>query len=321
MILKRSEHNPILTRDDIPDVPPAVVDATSVFNPGAAKIGDTYVLLLRVQTRGRETVLMLARSTDGEHFTVEPEIIRIHGLEQIKKRIYHLYDPRITCIDGEYLIMLAADIDHDCRLATVRTADFQHFELVGFDAAGDTRNGVIFPQRFGGKYFRLERPNRIAAEGNAVTGSVITLSESADLQTWRELGPVMSGRYHYWDELIGAGPPPIKTREGWLLVHHGVATHFASVNIYQAGVALLDLADPPKVIGRGRDNILEPRELYELTGQVPNVVFPSGMIVEDYDDAGFAKPDSPVRLYYGAADTCIGLALTTVRELIDCCKN
>lgn len=320
MILKRSELNPILTRADIPDVPPTLVNATSVFNPGAVKVGDTYLLLLRVQTRGRETVLMLAHSTDGERFTVEPEIIRIDGLEKAGTRIYHLYDPRITYIEGEYLIMLAADIDNDCRLATVRTADFQHFELVSFDAAGDTRNGVIFPERFSDKYLRLERPNRIAAEGNAASGSVITLSESADLQTWRELGPVMAGRYHYWDELIGAGPPPVKTRDGWLLIYHGVATHFASVNIYQAGVALLDLINPSIVIGRGRDNILEPRELYELTGQVPNVVFPSGLIVEDYDEEGFALPHSLARLYYGAADTCIGLALMTVQQLLDCCE-
>jgi len=128
----------------------------------------------------------------------------------------------------------------------------------------------------------------------------------------------MSGSPRYWDELIGPGPPPVKTRAGWLLIYHGVATHFASVNIYQAGAALLDLADPRIVLARSRDNILEPREPYELSGQVPNVVFPSGMIVEEYDDEGYARPDSLVRLYYGAADTCVGLAETTIQELIDC---
>ena len=98
-----------------------------------------------------------------------------------------------------------------------------------------------------------------------------------------ETVPLIEGRFHYWDEFIGSGPPPVKTRQGWLHIYHGVAGHFGSSNIYQAGVMLLDLNDPSKVLARSWCNILEPRELFELTGQVPNVVFPSGMIVKDFD--------------------------------------
>jgi predicted GH43/DUF377 family glycosyl hydrolase len=129
----------------------------------------------------------------------------------------------------------------------------------------------------------------------------------------------MSGRPHYWDELIGSGPPPVKTSEGWLHVYHGIATHFGSTNIYQAGVVLLDLHNPGKIIARGRYNILEPREPYELVGQVPNVVFPSGMIVNEVEPDGTAKPGSEVFLYYGAADTSVALAIATVDELIEAC--
>jgi beta-1,4-mannooligosaccharide/beta-1,4-mannosyl-N-acetylglucosamine phosphorylase len=131
----------------------------------------------------------------------------------------------------------------------------------------------------------------------------------------------MSGRLHYWDELIGSGPPPVKTRDGWLHIYHGIATHFASSNIYQAGAVLLDLNEPWKMIARSWNNILEPRELYELVGQVPNVVFPSGMIVEEYDSEGYATPDSEVKIFYGAADTVVCLATTTVRKLIDSCEK
>ena len=127
----------------------------------------------------------------------------------------------------------------------------------------------------------------------------------------------MGGRFHYWDEFIGSGPPPVKTRRGWLHLYHGVATHFGSANIYQAGVSLLDLKDPTKVLGRSRGNILEPREPYELCGQVPNVVFPSGMVVEDYDAEGYALAASLVKVYYGAADTVVGLAVSTVGELLE----
>jgi beta-1,4-mannooligosaccharide/beta-1,4-mannosyl-N-acetylglucosamine phosphorylase len=135
------------------------------------------------------------------------------------------------------------------------------------------------------------------------------------------VGSVLKGRPHYWDERIGSGPPPVKTREGWLHLYHGIATHFGSVNIYQAGACLLDLEDPSRVLARGSKNILEPREGYELVGQVPNVVFPSGMVVEGSEGDGFASKESRVLVYYGAADTCIGLATTTVGELIQACHD
>jgi beta-1,4-mannooligosaccharide/beta-1,4-mannosyl-N-acetylglucosamine phosphorylase len=154
-------------------------------------------------------------------------------------------------------------------------------------------------------------------EGGPTTGSSIWLSESDDLIHWRPRSQLVTGRFHYWDEFIGSGPPPVKTRSGWLHLYHGVAGHFGSANIYQAGAMLLDLHQPSKVLGRSKCNILEPRELYELVGQVPNVVFPSGMIVETSDAEGYAPPQSEVKVYYGAADTVVGLAVGTIQELID----
>jgi len=168
---------------------------------------------------------------------------------------------------------------------------------------------------------RLERPNRVTLDSGVTTGSEIVLSNSKDLITWSVAGPVMQGRWHYWDELIGSGPPPVKTRAGWLHVYHGVATHLVGANIYQAGAVLLDANDPTRVIARTKNNILEPRELYEHVGQVPNVVFPSGWVVDGLDPDGCATPDSMVRLYYGAADTVVGLAMTTVGELLRACRE
>lgn len=136
---------------------------------------------------------------------------------------------------------------------------------------------------------------------------------------WSPVACVMKGRPHYWDELIGPGPPPILTKHGWLLIYHGVATHFAATNIYQAGVVLLDTDDPARVVARGRYNILEPRDLYELVGQVPNVVFPSGAVVPDFHDSEVVPDDTEVRVYYGAADTVVAMASATVRELIAAC--
>jgi beta-1,4-mannooligosaccharide/beta-1,4-mannosyl-N-acetylglucosamine phosphorylase len=314
--MRRHPGNPILTRADIPDIPPFLADATSVFNPGAVKVEDGYRLMLRVQARSRETFMVMAESADGQRFSVRSEIVELKGLDTAGERIYHVYDPRITRLEGEHHVMFAMDTDGGCRLGIAKTDDFKDFRFLGITTGDDVRNGVLFPEKVGGAYLRLERPNRARPEGGPATGSEIWLSESRDLLQWKARGPVMRGRFHYWDEYIGSGPPPVKTRRGWLHIYHGVATHFGSANIYQAGAVLLDLDDPSKVLGRSRGNILEPREPYELTGQVPNVVFPSGMIVEDFDEDGYARPSSPVKVYYGAADTAVGLAVTTVDELL-----
>ncbi len=315
--MKRSEFNPILTRRDIPAIPPHLVDVTSVFNPGAVRFGDAILLLLRVQNRGRETFFLTAASRDGVHFDVSDRVVHFEGIESVGRKIYHLYDARITRIGDEFFLLFAMDLDDGCHLGLGVTTNFEHFRFLGIVSDWDSRNGVLFPEKIGGKFLRLERPNRVRVQKSPATGDTIVLSESDDLLHWKIKAEVAGGRPHYWDELIGPGPPPIKTREGWLQIYHGIALHLANIYIYQAGVFLLDLKDPAKVLARSRYNILEPRELYELTGQVPNVVFPSGAVAEGVDAEGFAAPESPVLIYYGAADTTVGLVQTTVGELVE----
>ncbi len=317
-MLKRFYHNPIITRNDVPDLGPHLRDVSSVFNPGAVKNNSDYHLILRVQNRGRETFLMMADSNDGVQFEIRKETLHFIGIENIRETIYHIYDPRLTKLEDTFYILFAMDMESGCKLGMAKSDDLNTFHFMGIVSKEDNRNGVLFPERINGKYARFDRPN-LADNDGITSGDTISLSYSDDLIHWTTHSNVLSGRLHYWDELIGAGPPPIKTNDGWLLIYHGIATHFQSSNIYQAGVALFDLDDPAKLIVRSRYNILEPREVYELTGQVPNVVFPSGLIVEDQDKNGTAKKNSPVKIYYGAADTCVGLAETTVEELINAC--
>lgn len=319
--MNRCPRNPIITRADIPAALPSLVDVSSVFNPGAVRFNDRILLLLRVQNRGRETFLLPATSRDGVAFDVLASPIQWTGIETAGRSLYHVYDPRITKIGDIYYITLAIDTDNGCRIGLARTTDFRKYEFLGVPLDGDARNGVLFPEKVNSRYLMLYRPNRTRLEGGVDTGDRILLAESSDLRRWADIGPVMNGRWHYWDELIGSGPPPVKTHQGWLHIYHGVATHFAAANIYQAGVVLLDLDHPDRVIARSKFNILEPRELYELTGQVPNVVFPTGLIVRDYDREGFAEEQSEALVYYGAADTCVGLAITTIRELLAACHT
>lgn len=320
-MLKRNPKNPVITRTDIPDIFPHLVDATSVFNPGAVKFNNKYILLLRVQNRGRETFIVKAVSPDGVDFKVDSKIVEFKGIEKIEEKIYHVYDARITKIGETHYIMFAMDMDCGCQLGLAETNDFEEFNFLGIVSDGDIRNGVLFPEKINGKFLRFDRPNKVQLEGGPSSGNTIYLSESDDLLNWKSSKPVMGGRFHYWDENIGSGPAPVKTRDGWLHIYHGVAMHFGSANIYQAGVALHDLNDPSVVLYRGKYNILEPRELSELVGQVPNVVFPSGMIVENFDSEGFAMMDSKVLVYYGAADTVVGLATSTIKELINAAKQ
>ena len=315
--MKRHHINPILTRIDIPPIPPELVDVTSVFNPGAIKDGDIYRLILRVQSRSRETFLVMAESTDGVSFKVENKIVDFKGIENVKEKVFHIYDARITKLEGRFYIMFAMDMQDGCQLGLGVTDDFKSFDFLGITSNEDIRNGVLFPEKINGKYYRMDRPNKAKHSGGPTSGSAICLSESTDLLNWQYVSTLISGRFHYWDEFIGSGPPPVKTRKGWLHVYHGVAGHFGSSNIYQGGVMLLDLNDPSKVLGRCRCNILEPREIWEVAGQVPNVTFPSGMIVEEYDNEGFALENSEVKIYYGAADTSVGLLVTSISELLD----
>ena len=123
--MKRHPNNPILTRLDIPDIPPHFTDVSSVFNPGAIKFGDKYLLMLRVQNRGRETCLMMASGDDGINFTVANEIVHFSGIEKINDTIYHCYDSRLTMIDDQYYIMFAMDMENGCQLGLARTDDFK----------------------------------------------------------------------------------------------------------------------------------------------------------------------------------------------------
>ncbi len=317
-LLTRYDKNPIISRENIQSQLPELMDVTSVFNPGAVKIGNIYRLVLRVQNRGRETFLLAASSDNGINFDINDEPIFIDGLSSIKKKIYHIYDPRLTVINNIIYMMVAIDTDDGCCLGLTKTEDFNKYDFMGIVSENHIRNGVLFPEKINGKYMRLDRPNKSEHSG-ILSGNTICLSESENLLSWNKISELMQGHSHYWDELIGSGPPPVKTKKGWLHIYHGIATHFMAANIYQAGVVLLDLNDPSKVKARSRYNILEPREQYELTGQVPNVVFPSGMIVEEYDEDNFALMSSKVLIYYGAADTSVCLAISTIKELIEAC--
>jgi predicted GH43/DUF377 family glycosyl hydrolase len=189
-------------------------------------------------------------------------------------------------------------------LSLATTKDFRTVERLGMVRAPEDKNGALLPRRVGGDFILFHRPV------TALTHRAdIWLSRSKDLELWHPPEPVLGARPGgWWDSArIGIGPPPLETDEGWLMIYHGVRETVAGA-LYRAGLALLDLEEPTRVRRRCSEWVLGPREDYELMGDVPGVVFPCGLVN--------ALNSDELRLYYGAADSCIAMATASKREVL-----
>lgn len=299
----RHPANPILTGAAFPDGSGIV----RVFNSGVVRRGERYVMVCRAEDRSLQNHLWVADSKDGVRFVPRAAPIPLpeSDPEYAEYTRGMVYDPRITEIDGVYYLMHAAHSSHGCRLSLLQTTDFERFEWLGFVSETDNRNGVLFPQKIGGAYVRLDRPNTGGAFGD------MWVSSSPDLIHWGRSRCVLRNAQVRWAwTKIGPGTVPIATPHGWLVIFHGVRTQCQSHYVYQLGVCLLDLDDPSKLVALAPDALLEPEEPYELVGQTPSVVFTCGAVVE---------ADGIVKLYYGGADTVMCLATTTVEHLLQMC--
>ncbi len=294
-LLHRWEGNPVLTADDIP------FPCNTVFNAAPAKIGNEYILLLRVEGKEGYSVLALARSDDGFHFEVKPEPVMVPAPGDDEK--HGVEDPRITFLEGWYYISYTAVGGCGPRIALARTKDFRKFERIAVISEPGNKDCVLFPRKIGGVYARLDRPY-----GHGVGN--IWISYSTDLVNWGSSRVVLRVRPGYWDaDRIGSSTVPIETEHGWLEIYHGVRMT-SSGPIYRLGLALLDIDDPSKVLHRADIPILSPRKPYERIGDIPNVVFASGAIME---------PSGEIKVYYGAADTSICVATARFDALIERC--
>lgn len=294
--LHRWEGNPIITIEDIP------FRCNTVFNGSPVKMNGKYLLLLRVEGQQGYSFFALARSKDGFHFTVDEEPVMMPSKTGpfSKYETRGIEDPRITLIDGIYYILFTAVSNWGPRIEIAKTADFKKYERIALVSEPGNKDGVLFPEKIKGKYARLDRPI-----GKGI-GS-IWISYSDDLIHWGNHKVILTPHFGFWDSSrVGASAPPIKTKEGWLEIYHGIKTK-NSGQVYKIGSTLLDLDDPSKVIARCEEPLLSPREYYEKIGDVYNVVFACGAIVE---------PDNEIKIYYGAADTCICVATTKLDELI-----
>jgi predicted GH43/DUF377 family glycosyl hydrolase len=301
-IVARYKKNPIITLGDIPQ------PSNSVFNAGATKYKDEYILLLRVEGLEGKSRFFLAKSKDGFYFDIsERPVMEISSGEPFatyEKR--GIEDPRITKIKDKYYILYTAFSHSAARIALAVTKDFKNFERVALISEPENKDAALFPRKIGGHFVRFDRP---------VTGlgANVWMSYSPDLIYWGGARCVMETRSGYWDcDKIGVCAPPIETKEGWFALYHAVK-RTTSGSIYRLGTALFDLKDPSRLIARCEAPILSPEEYYERTGDVPNVIFCCGTILEE--------KTGEVKIYYGASDTSICLAVANLKDLINRCFN
>jgi len=297
-LFTRHPANPIITAADIP------YSANSVFNPAATIRDGETILLMRVEDRSGLSHLTVARSPDGvAGWRIDAAPTFVGKPDTHPEETWGPEDPRVTFVEEErrWIVVYTAYSNRGPLVSLAATEDFATFERLGVVMPPENKDAALFPVRFAGRWALVHRP----AGGDF--GAHMWISFSPDLTHWGDHQILLRARDGgWWDaQKIGLGPPPLKTDQGWLIMYHGVRIT-ASGSIYRLGLALLDLENPRRVLKRSGEWLFSPRETYERLGDVGNVVFP----------CGWTLVDDEIRLYYGAADTSIGLATGRLSELL-----
>jgi beta-1,2-mannobiose phosphorylase / 1,2-beta-oligomannan phosphorylase len=312
--VQRNKANPILIPDES-----NWWESKAVFNCGILHHEQRIHMLYRAIGEYEKYVSRLgyASSSDGFRFERSKKAA-MTPYEEYEK--YGIEDPRLVKVNRFIVlsyVVLSDFVGHSpiASTALATTNDFQNYNRLGIVTSKglDNKDFVLFPQERNphssivtnkiGRYLFLHRPSSWVGPRFGVDRPSIWLSEGNDLTTSENHTLLLTPKQE-WEALkIGMGPPPIKTKKGWLLIYHGKD----APGVYRAGAALLDLQDPSILIGRTKTPILEPVEPYEKNGDVSNVVFPTGTCVLDGN----------LFIYYGAADKVCCLATVDLESLLD----
>jgi len=295
-VVWRYSRNPIITRDAVPG-------ANSIFNSAVVPFNGAFAGVFRCDTTARDMQIHAGFSDDGICWRIEPQRIQFVCDDPEIGQFVYGYDPRVCWIEDRYWVTWCNGY-YGPTIGVAYTYDFRTFYQLENAFLPYNRNGVLFPRRINGKYAMLSRPSD---RGHTPFGDIF-YSESPDMIHWGHHRFVMAPVGGWQSTKVGAGPTPIETPEGWLLIYHGVLTSCNGF-VYSFGAALLDLEKPWKVIYRTRPYLLNPREYYECVGDVPNVVFPCAALVD--------PPMGRMAIYYGGADTVTCLAFAYLHEVVE----
>lgn len=300
-LLWRYDANPVVGRRPLPHV-------TGIYNSAVVPFEGGFAGVFRTEGMDRLPHLHVGRSPDGLKFTFEPKPIDFKCEDdEVRKHVY-AYDPRVTKIDDDYYVTWCNGY-HGPTIGVAKTRDFVNFEQLENAFLPYNRNGVLFPRKVNGKFLMLSRPSDT---GHTPFGDIFT-SESPDMVHWGRHRHVMGPGWPWFQgQKIGAGPSPIETNEGWLLIYHAV-TSTCNGFVYSISAMLLDLEQPWKVVASANQALLCPEAPYELTGFVPGVCFPVGCLC----DAATGR----LAIYYGAADTFTALCFGDAGEIVQFIKD
>ena len=294
-VIWRSSRNPIITRDAVPNI-------NSIFNSAVVLFGDGFAGVFRCDDTSRQMQIHAGTSHDGLVWTIQPERIHFVCSDGDIGRFEYAYDPRVCWLEDRYYVTWCNGY-HGPTIGVGYTHDFEAFYQLENAFLPYNRNGVLFPRRIRGKYAMLSRPSDT---GHTQFGDIF-YSESPDMVHWGRHRHVMAPVGGWQSTKVGAGPTPIETPEGWLMIYHGVLTSCNGF-VYSFGAALLDLDEPWRVLYRSRPYLLNPREIYECAGDVPNVTFPCAALHDPATDR--------LAIYYGGADTVTCLAFAYLNEIV-----
>lgn len=303
-VVWRYSNNPVIKRNAIPS-------SNSIFNSAVVPFEGKFAGVFRCDSKSRSMDIFAGFSDDGINWNINHEPITFEGEDaEILNREYR-YDPRVCFIEDRYYITWCNGY-HGPTIGVAYTFDFKTFHQLENAFLPYNRNGVMFPRKINGLYGMVSRPSDT---GHTPFGDIF-YSQSPDMEFWGKHRHVMStikGDDSAWQSTkIGAGPIPIETTEGWLMIYHGVLNSCNGF-VYSFGAAILDIDKPWIVKYRTKPYLLSPQELYECVGDVPNVAFPCAALT----DAETGR----IAIYYGCADTVTGLAFAQVDELVEYIKN
>lgn len=250
----------------------------------------------------------VARSKNGvDGWMIDEKPILERGNETWHYEAWGCEDARVTYLNDQknWFITYTAYSPAGAAVGLAKTTDFHSVQRIGLIFSPNNKDAVLFPARFDGRYAALHRPDAGGIEN-------IWIAFSPDLIYWGEPHSViLEGQGPAWNGTkVGSGPPPCELDEGWLLLYHG-AKYYAGSLVYRVGAALLEHQRPNKVRASLPHSIFSAREPYERTGLVPNIVFPTGMLVRGDE----------LWVYYGAADSSICLAIAKIDTLLNLFEN
>ncbi len=300
-LFRRHPDNPIIPAASLP------YRANAVFNAGAGRVGDDTVLLLRVEDLRGISHLHVARSADGVsgwRFDASP--LLAPEPDRYPEEVWGCEDPRLTWLPEreEWAIAYTAYSRRGPLVSLALSRDFSEVRRFGPIMPPEDKDAALFPRRFDGRWAIIHRPSPLRG------GAHMWISFSPDLRHWGDHGLLLEARDGAWWDAgkIGIGPPPLETRDGWLICYHGVHAT-AGGPIYRLGLALLDLQDPQVVLRRTDEWIFGPAAPYERSGDVNKVVFPTGWVHDPATDV--------LSLYYGGGDSVVALATIRLQDVLE----